>query len=120
MATQGPTILLVDPDQRGVERLTGLLEKDGAETVACGSGAKALDLMNGKAVHVVVTELSLPDMTGLDLIRALEEGWPGLPVIVIAQDASVSDAVGALRSGAADFLEKPFNPEQIAYVINKA
>jgi two-component system, NtrC family, response regulator AtoC len=120
MATQGPTILLVEPDQRGADRLTGLLERDGTQTVACPSGAKALELLNGRAVHVVITELALPDMTGLDLIRSLEEGWPGLPVIVIAHDATVSDAVGALKSGAADFLEKPFNPEQIGYVVNKA
>jgi two-component system response regulator AtoC len=120
MAMQGAAILLVDPDAAATERLTGLLREERAQVVGCSSGADALELLNKQPADLVVTELSLPDMTGLALLGTLAEGWPGLPVVVIASDASVADALGALRAGAADFVEKPFNAEQVSYVFNKA
>jgi two-component system response regulator AtoC len=120
MTAQGAVILLVDPDRSSSERLAGLLGASGAQTVACARGAEALELLNTRAVHVVVTELALPDMSGLELLAALGEGWSGLPVVVMAQGAAVSDAVAALKAGAADFFEKPFDADQISYVVNKA
>jgi two-component system, NtrC family, response regulator AtoC len=120
MTAQGAVILLVDPDRSSSERLAGLLGASGAQTVACARGAEALELLNTRAVHVVVTELALPDMSGLELLAALGEGWSGLPVVVMAQGAAVSDAVAALKAGAADFFEKPFEADQISYVVNKA
>jgi two-component system, NtrC family, response regulator AtoC len=120
MTTQGAAILLVDPDRASAERLAALLAGSGAQTVSCAKGSEALEILNARAVHVVVTELALPDMSGLELLATLSEGWSGLPVVVMAAGASVTDAVAALKAGAADFVEKPFNAEQISYVVNKA
>jgi two-component system response regulator AtoC len=119
MAIRSAAILLVDPERGSLQHLAGLLTQGGADPVAASSGAEALGVLGNRPIDVVVTELSLPDMSGLELLASLSEGWPGLPVVVIARDAAVSDAVAALKAGAADFLEQPFNAEQIAFVLGK-
>jgi two-component system, NtrC family, response regulator AtoC len=119
MAIRSASILLVDPEREALQHLSGLLQEGGAEPVVASSGAEALAVLGDRPIDVVVTELSLPDMTGLELLASLTEGWPGLPVVVIARDAAVSDAVAALKAGAADFLERPFNAEQIGFVLGK-
>jgi two-component system response regulator AtoC len=69
---------------------------------------------------VVVSELDLPDTKGIDLLRALERLWPGLPVVMISSNASVPDVMAALRAGASDFVQKPLNSEEIVFALNKA
>jgi two-component system response regulator AtoC len=119
MAIRSASILLVDPEQETLKHLAGLMEQGGAEPVMASSGAQALTILGDRPIDVVVTELALPDMTGLELLGSLTEGWPGLPVVVIARDAAVSDAVSALKAGAADFVERPFNSDEIGFVLGK-
>jgi two-component system response regulator AtoC len=120
MSLVDAVVLVVDPERDSREALTSLLLRRGSRPVACSEGAAALELLNKEPVDIVVTELALEDMTALSFVAAVEERWPGLPTIVIAGGASVSDAVGALRAGAADFVEKPFDAEGVSYVLGKA
>jgi two-component system response regulator AtoC len=120
MAIDGAALLVVDPDGASAERLAERLRAQGAHTSISNNGAAALQLLEARPVDVVLTELALPDMTGLTLLELLAQRWPGLPVIVVAHGASVADAVSALKAGAADFLEKPLHPDAIAFVASKA
>jgi two-component system response regulator AtoC len=119
MAIRSASILLADPERESLEHLAELVQEGGAEPVLASSGGEALAMLGSRPVDIVVTELSLPDMTGLELLGSLSDGWPGLPVVVIARGAAVADAVAALKAGAADFLERPFNAEQIGFVLGK-
>jgi two-component system response regulator AtoC len=120
MSMAGAVVLVVDPDVASREALGALLDKDGARPVLCADAASALELLNREPADVLMTELGVGDGTPLSFLEGVEERWPGLPTIVIAGGASVADALGALRAGAADFIEKPFNAEEVSYVVGKA
>jgi two-component system, NtrC family, response regulator AtoC len=113
-------VLLIDADDVSAAELSGVLVEHGARVSRCSTGAEALERLEREPADVVVSELSLPDSTGLELLASIERLWPGLPVVMVGANASVSDAMTALRKGASDFLQKPLNRDEIVFVLNKA
>ncbi len=113
-------VLLVD-DDRALRRVLGmLLEESGkvvvpAETVA--SGRKALTT---GGFDLVITDLKLPDGDGLEVLKAAREADPGLPVLVITAHGGVSSAVAAMKLGAFDYLEKPFDNDRFTALVASA
>jgi two-component system, NtrC family, response regulator AtoC len=114
------TVLVVDADSLSAASLRQLLAQQDVTVLEAKSGEDALVRLDREAAHVVVSELKLPDMNGIELLTRIGERWPGLPVVMLAADASVTDAVAALKAGAADFLQKPLVREEILYVLDKA
>jgi two-component system response regulator AtoC len=114
------TVLLVEPDEASARDLSALLAKNGLRAVHATGGARAIELLEREQAHVVVSELALPDTTGVDLLRALERLWPGLPLVMIGSNASVADVMAALRAGASDFVQKPLDVEEVLFALNKA
>jgi two-component system response regulator AtoC len=114
------SVLVVDADTVTASALRQLLAQQDVTVLAASSGADALTRLDREPAHVVVSELKLPDMSGLELLARLGERWPGLPVVMLAADASVAEAVSALKAGAADFLQKPLVREEIVFVLDKA
>ena len=103
-----PTVYLVDADPAVRDSLSSLLTLYGFRVEAC---ATATEFLNDKplvANACLVTEVHLPDMSGIDLLTRVRARAPELPVIFIANRSDVPTAVRAIRSGAVDFLEKPF------------
>jgi len=117
MADKTAIVLVVDPDAEQAQVLARLLTHLGARAVVCSGGSEALRLLNSEPAQVLICTLNVPDMPLGELLTALDERWPGLPSIVVAEGA---DAVTALKLGAADLLEKPFDQQQVAYVLGKA
>src|SRR5688572_23808394 len=107
------TVLVVDADSLSAATLRQLLAQQDVMVLEAKSGEDALIRLDREAAHVVVSELKLPDMNGLELLTRIGERWPGLPVVMLAADASVTDAVAALKAGAADFLQKPLVRDEI-------
>jgi DNA-binding NtrC family response regulator len=114
------TVLVVDADATSAATLRQLLAHEDVVVVQAPSGAEALLALDREPAQVVVTELKLPDTSGLELLTKIGERWPGLPVVVLAADASVSEAVSALKAGAADFLQKPLVRDELLFVLEKA
>jgi two-component system response regulator AtoC len=114
------TVLVVDPDRACAQAITGALAELPVRVSHCQSGAEALERLEREAADVVVSELSLPDTTGLELLASVERLWPGVPVVMLGEQASVSDAMAALRGGASDFVQKPIDRDEIVYALNKA
>jgi two-component system response regulator AtoC len=114
------TVLLVEPDPESARDLTALLVGRGLVVTHAKTGAEAIERLEKDPAHMVVSELVLPDTTGVDLLKALERLWPGLPLVMLASNPSVSDAMAALRAGASDLVQKPVNPEEIGFAISKA
>src|SRR5689334_18140826 len=96
------TVLLVEPDPESARDLTALLVGRGLVVTQAKTGAEAIERLEKDPAHMVVSELVLPDTTGVDLLKALERLWPGLPLVMLASNPSVSDAMAALRAGASD------------------
>ena len=115
-----PKILVVDQDSDHRERCRDHLQEHGAEVWASESGEAALAQLESDAFDVVLSELQLPDMAGLELLEQALSSQENLAVIMMAAFGSVEDAVEAMRLGATDFLSKPFSEEQLCLSIDKA
>jgi two-component system, NtrC family, response regulator AtoC len=113
-------VLIVD-DEVNIRRvLAAMLKREGYEATTAGDGEQALAVLAKTPVDVVVTDLVMPRMGGMDLLRRVSADFPDVPVIVITAHGSVDSAVAALKAGAFDYITKPFEQDELRKVIAKA
>ena len=123
MSDPKPRVLVVDDEPNLRKVLGALLQQAGYEVLTEVDGESALARIKSSprgAFDVVVSDLRMPNMDGMQLLKALIEEDPSLPVIILTAHGSVDTAVEAVKSGAFDFLEKPFERDQIERVLGKA
>ena len=106
-------ILIVDDEASMCEFLTLVLSKEGYRVRAVMSASQALAVLEEEPFQLMVTDLRMPDMNGLELIRETRRRFPELGVVVITAFASLESAVEALRLGASDYITKPFQVDEI-------
>src|SRR5436190_1789388 len=99
--------------------LEAMLRREGYEVITAANGAEALTGMK-LDVHTVITDLKMPVLDGMALLKKLSVEYPDVPVVMITAHGSVENAVEAVKLGAFDYLEKPFEQEQIRQVVAKA
>jgi DNA-binding NtrC family response regulator len=106
-------VLVVDDEE--VVRLgyRRVLSADGFRVMAAGDGREALDLMAGDHFDVVLLDLRMPGMDGLDVLQAIKERWPESEVVVVTGYPSIDTAKKAVKLGAYDYLAKPVVPEAV-------
>lgn len=104
--------LVVEDDPAAAQMLAVLLQRAGYEVTVVGTAADALR-MAGRDVEVMLVDLGLPDMDGLQLCKELRAARPGLPVLVVSARSSEADVVVALNMGADDYLVKPFRAQEL-------
>jgi len=115
--THQGSILIVD-DEPGIRELLGqILGDEGYETTAVGSGEEALELMNRELFDLVLLDLWLPGIDGIEVLTRLRQAGQHTPVIVISGHASGEQAVAAVREGARDFLEKPLSYDRVVLSV---
>ncbi len=113
-------VLIVD-DELNIRRvLAAMLKREGYEVTTAADGEQALAVLLKTPIHVVVTDLVMPRLGGLDLLKRVAVDYPDVPVIVITAHGSVDSAVAALKAGAFDYITKPFEQEELKKVIAKA
>jgi nitrogen regulation protein NR(I) len=113
-------VLIVD-DEVNIRRvLAAMLKREGYEVTTAADGEQALGVLQKTPVHVVVTDLVMPRLGGMELLRHVAADFPDVPVIVITAHGSVDSAVAALKAGAFDYITKPFEQEDLKKVIAKA
>jgi DNA-binding NtrC family response regulator len=111
--------ILVADDEPNLRRvLHAILRRDGHEVVQAVDGAEALAMLDG--VDVVITDLRMPKVDGMEVLRTAVRTQPHVPVIMVTAYGSVGQAVEAIKAGAFDYVEKPFDQDQIRLVIDKA
>jgi len=114
-----PTILIVE-DEPKMRRLLELnLGEDGFSTLAAGDAETGLKLLRENAVDLVVTDLKLPGMNGLEFLQAIKRQNATLPVVVMTAFGTVETAVEAMKAGASDYVLKPFSLSEMRMVIRK-
>ena len=114
------TILIVDDDPVQRRLLEAAISRTGMTAVTAPGGGPALDLVNGprgEQIALMLLDLVMPDMDGLEVLAKLRAQHPDLPVIVLTAKGGIDSAVEAMRAGADDFLVKPASPERIAVSI---
>ncbi len=113
------TVLVVD-DEPGMRRgLTAVLERAGFEVLEAGTGEEALALVGERELGLVVSDMKMPGLGGLELLKSIKAMKPGLPVVMITAYGTVADAVCAMKEGAEDFLTKPFSPTDLLHLANR-
>ena len=122
MATSEPDIkrVLIADDEINIRRvLEAILRRDGYEVITAANGNEALAGMN-RDINTVITDLKMPGLDGMGLLKRLSVDFPDVPVVMITAHGSVESAVEAVKLGAFDYVEKPFDQEQIRQIVAKA
>ncbi|XXF79205.1 sigma-54 dependent transcriptional regulator [Myxococcaceae bacterium GXIMD 01537] len=114
------SVLLVDDDPAVAKVLGALLAQAGLGVTAARDGREALEVLARRPVDVVVSDVRMPGIDGMALLAEVARGWPDVPVILLTAHGSVPLAVEAMKAGAADFVLKPFDREEILFTIRKA
>ncbi len=114
------TILIVD-DEPGIRTLLAqILEDEGYEAAAVGSGEEALAALERELYDLILLDIALPGMDGVEVLRRLRRAGHAIPVIVISGHASAEQAVAAVREGAEDFMEKPLSYDRVLVSVRNA
>src|SRR5437763_16121488 len=121
--TTGGTLLLVDDEQK-IRRVLGqALRAEGHDVLEAGSAREAQRMLAERAVDVLIIDNLMPDMTGLDLIKELVGSTPETErpqILMMTAHATIESAIEAMKLGALDFLQKPFEVDELLVVVRRA
>ncbi len=112
-------ILVVDDQEMMRDSLAATLAREGHEIVAANDGATALTRLSAGRFDLLVTDLKMPRMTGLELLQEAKKLRPEMPVVLMTAFATVSTAVEAMKLGAYDYIQKPFDGEEIKLLVDR-
>lgn len=110
-------ILVVEDDLNLREAIVDTLDIEGYQVLQADNGQQALQLLESETVALVVSDVNMPQMNGYELLRKMSVRWPSLPVLIMTAYGSISNAVEAIRNGAVDYLEKPFETQKLIQTV---
>ena len=113
-------ILVVDDDEFICSLLQAHLEEMGYSALLASGAKEALGILQEKPVDLVLSDLVMPEMDGLGLLRLVKDGYPSIPFIIMTAYGAVDTAVAALKQGAHDFIQKPISPDELQATIGNA
>ena len=113
-------IMLVDDEERFLSTTQKLLAKKGYDVLTASSGAEALEKLRIHNVHVVVLDVKMPGMDGIETLKAVKKTFPLVEVIMLTGHATVESAVEGLKSGATDYLMKPTDVKDLIQKAEEA
>jgi DNA-binding NtrC family response regulator len=113
-------LLLVDDEKVALKNLEHVLKKDGYDVVATQSGGNALALLEGQAFDVVLTDLRMEKVDGMEVLKRCRERWPETEVIMITGFATLESAVEAMKQGAFYYIAKPFRLDEVRKLVSAA
>jgi two-component system nitrogen regulation response regulator NtrX len=115
-------ILIVDDERDIRELIADILEDEGFQTRKAGTSDEAMAAINAEAPALIILDIWLKDsrMDGIDILKVVKRDNPDVPVVIISGHGNIEIAVAAIKQGAYDFIEKPFNIEQLLVVIRRA
>ena len=114
------TILAVDDDAISLGVLGGYLKRFGYSVVTASGGGEALELLAQREFDLLISDLFMPDIDGIALLEAIRARGIHIPFIIVTACGSVESAVAAMSKGASDYLEKPYNPDNLLLTIQRA
>jgi two-component system NtrC family response regulator len=114
------TILIVDDEKNYLVVLSAFLTEEGYEVLTAEEGQTALDIVKGADLDLVLTDMKMPSMDGIELLRRIKERSPDLPVVMMTAYGTVEKAVEAMQHGAFNFIQKPFQNETLKQIVEKA
>src|SRR3954466_2832059 len=115
-----PRILIVDDDPGQRSLLDSFLRTQGFETLPVSSGESALEVLRSEPVSMMISDVRMPGMTGLETLRRARQEHAVLPVLLVTAYADIREAVGAMRDGALNYLAKPIDLDELAATVRHA
>ncbi|MFO7716264.1 sigma-54-dependent transcriptional regulator [Desulfosarcina sp.] len=115
-----PTILIVDDEPSILQSLSGLLTDEGFEVITANNGYEALKIIDAEAPDLVLIDIWMPGIDGIETLKEVKKSNSALPVIIITGHGNVETAVKATKLGAYDLIEKPLNIDKVIVAINNA
>lgn len=112
-------ILFVDDDRQILDLVKSYLSRQGFNVTALNEGLKALEIIKKKSFDIVFSDLMMPEIDGLTLLKAIKQISPGTEVIIVTGFASIESAIEALKLGGYDYLQKPINFERLSILIDR-
>ena len=115
-------ILIVDDERDIRELISDILEDEGFVTRLAGNSDEAISAINAEPPALMILDIWLKDsrMDGIDILKTVKRDNPDVPVVIISGHGNIEIAVAAIKQGAYDFIEKPFNIDQLMVVIRRA
>ena len=115
-------ILIVDDERDIRELISDILEDEGLTTRLAGGSDECMAELNSEPPGLMILDIWLKDskMDGIDILKHVKRNNPDVPVVIISGHGNIEIAVAAIKQGAYDFIEKPFNIDQLMVVINRA
>ena len=113
-------VLLVDDEEEFVETLAERMRSRGMEVATSNSGGDALELVGTESFDVVVLDLQMPGMDGIEVLERIKQRQPDIQVVLLTGHATVEKGVEAIKLGAMEFLEKPIDLSALSEIIHKA
>ncbi|MFZ5907363.1 MAG: response regulator [Nitrospirota bacterium] len=110
-----PDILLVDDEADFLRAVSQRLEARGFKTDSVTSGEAALEKIKGKNYNIVVLDLVMPGMGGMEVLKTIKKLYPDLPVLILTGQGTTAQAVAAMKEGAMDYMEKPADIETLIH-----
>jgi two-component system nitrogen regulation response regulator NtrX len=114
------TVLIVDDEPSIVQSLNGILSDEGFEVLSADGGRKALEIIRETIPDIVLLDIWMPDLDGIETLKGIRELYPSLQVIMISGHGTIETAVKATKLGAYDFIEKPLSLEKVLLTIQNA
>jgi DNA-binding NtrC family response regulator len=120
MTERNMRVMIVDDEEVLRDVLEVVVRREGFEVVLASSGEEALNLLDGEEVDLIILDVMLPGISGIDTLRAIRISNPTLPVVVITAFSSIDGAIEAMKFGAFHYIPKPFKNEEVVLTVNKA
>ena len=115
-----PTLLVVDDEASNLESLERIFAREGLAVLTAKNGKDALEVVRKRRIDVVLTDLMMPGISGVDVLKAVQQLSPETETVVMTAYGTVEAAVEAMREGAYDFITKPLKRAHVMRVVGKA
>jgi two-component system, NtrC family, nitrogen regulation response regulator NtrX len=115
-----PSILIVDDETSILKSLSGILSDEGFETITASNGYEALKILDTESPDLVLLDIWMPGIDGIDTLKEIKKIQPATPVVMITGHGTIETAVNATKIGAFDFIEKPISIDKVIVAINNA
>ena len=114
------TILIVDDEKNIRDGLAEAFAMEGYQAITAGDGQEAINILNEKYIDLVITDLKMPKVSGMELLQHIRQHWQNIPVIIITAHGDIAEAVSAMQYGALEFITKPLDLEHLLKLTKNA
>ncbi|OGU01060.1 MAG: two-component system response regulator [Geobacteraceae bacterium GWC2_48_7] len=119
MTQQSKRILVVDDEENARTTLSRILRREGFEVASASNGLEALDFLRKNKVEIVITDINMPEMSGITFLRELNKPFPDTNVIMITAYGEIESYIEAMNLGAFEYINKPFRIDELKKTIYK-